>query len=731
MKVRNKLMLLIATCLLLFGSVVYHFNKVIMGNTQLLLKQRCAEAQTEFSSLLDNSVLPIKSFVKDKASWADMQAYIQGKKNDDWLLNNVSNISQQIGIQYLCVTDQNFNPKFSALLSDSKKNDFFFNKNDLQKNLNATKDVQFYTSYNNQLLRVSASPIINNNNTLGYLLAAEIIDTNKLKGWQKQLANSTLLFEKANAETEPDYDLKKGEVSFNMAFLDANLQPITSIKVIKNSDIYSTFAADFKSNLLFFILCCVGFATVCLFFFIIWVNLPLQKIAAALNRGDAAAIKNLEKSNTEFGDLSRVVKNSFKQKQDLLNEIESRKLMVEALKKAMGDMEIAQLEKQKAEKSDIAKSLFLSTMSHEIRTPINGVIGIANLLLCENPSPSQERYIKLLEFSAKHLKLLVDDILDFSKIEAGKFEFSKVEFNMHNLMNDIYATNQLRALEKGIELKIETDKTLNNNLIGDNLRFNQVVTNLLSNAIKFTDEGSVTIKFQHVETTDRDTIIQLSVTDTGIGMTPEQCNNLFKEFTQANMEVNRKYGGTGLGLAISKKLVELQGGNIAASSEMGKGSTFMVNLKFGLGGIIEAEKVIISRQKSMSDKNLEKLNVLVAEDNKINSFVVKQFLTKWNVGELDFAENGQEAFEMAKLKTYDLILMDLQMPTVDGYEATHKIRESEGEYLKTIPIIALSADASSETKNRVLDLGFSGYITKPFDPDELFKEMMKVTMQVA
>jgi signal transduction histidine kinase/CheY-like chemotaxis protein len=459
--------------------------------------------------------------------------------------------------------------------------------------------------------------------------------------------------------------------------------------------------------------------------------LPLQKIAAALNRGDAAAIKNLEKSNTEFGDLSRVVKNSFKQKQDLLNEIESRKLMVEALKKAMGDMEIAQLEKQKAEKSDIAKSLFLSTMSHEIRTPINGVIGIANLLLCENPSPSQERYIKLLEFSAKHLKLLVDDILDFSKIEAGKFEFSKVEFNMHNLMNDIYATNQLRALEKGIELKIETDKTLNNNLIGDNLRFNQVVTNLLSNAIKFTDEGSVTIKFQHVETTDRDTIIQLSVTDTGIGMTPEQCNNLFKEFTQANMEVNRKYGGTGLGLAISKKLVELQGGNIAASSEMGKGSTFMVNLKFGLGGIIEAEKVIISRQKSMSDKNLEKLNVLVAEDNKINSFVVKQFLTKWNVGELDFAENGQEAFEMAKLKTYDLILMDLQMPTVDGYEATHKIRESEGEYLKTIPIIALSADASSETKNRVLDLGFSGYITKPFDPDELFKEMMKVTMQVA
>jgi signal transduction histidine kinase/ActR/RegA family two-component response regulator len=516
-----------------------------------------------------------------------------------------------------------------------------------------------------------------------------------------------------------------------MAFLDANLQPITSIKVTKNSVIYSSFAADFKSNLILFIIGCIALATICLLFFIIWVNMPLKLIAAALNRGDIGAIKKLEKSNTEFGDLSRVVKNSFQQKQDLLNEIESRKLMVDALKRAIAEMETAQQEKQKAEKADIAKSLFLSTMSHEIRTPINGVIGIANLLLCENPSPSQEKYIKLLEFSAKHLKLLVDDILDYSKIEAGKFEFSSVEFDMNNMLKDIFSTHQLRAVEKGITLKIETDETLNHQVVGDNLRFNQIVTNLLSNAVKFTDEGSVTIKIQSTENTATSTIIQLSVTDTGIGMTPEQQSNLFKQFTQANMEVNRKYGGTGLGLAISKKLVELQGGNIAVSSEIGKGSTFMVSLKFGLGAMINKDAVIIKKQSNHSDKNLEKLNILVAEDNKINTFVVKQFLSKWNVGELDFAENGQEAFDMACQKEYDLILMDLQMPTVDGYEATHKLRESNNEYLQQIPIIALSADAAFETKNKVIELGFNGYVSKPFDPEELFKEMMKVTRVIA
>ena len=730
MKVRNKLTLLIASCLIAFCGIVFYFNQVIIDNTKLLLKQRCAEAQNEFASLLENSALPVTNFVKDKSQWYEMREFVAGKKSNEWLLNNVSDISKEVGIQYLYVTDANFNNKFTAYLPDSKMKGLNISKSDLQKNLNATKDVQFYTIQNNQLVRVSASPIINKaeNQPLGYVLAAEIIDENKLKNWEKSLSNTELKFETNNkelAENEPEYNLKKGEVSFDMTLLDVNQKPISTIKIIKNSTIYSAFADDFQKYLWWFIAGCVTLAAISLFYFIIWVNLPLQKIARALNRGESSAIENLEKSSTEFGDLSRVVKNSFIQKQNLLNEIETRKLTVDALKKAITDMNIAQQEKQKAEKADIAKSLFLSTMSHEIRTPINGVIGIANLLLAENPSPSQERYIKLLEFSAKHLKLLVDDILDFSKIEAGKFEFSKTEFNLHTLFNDIYATNQLRANEKGIELKIIQDKSLNNLLVGDNLRFNQVVTNLLSNAIKFTDEGSVTIKYEHVETTKTDTIIQLSVTDTGIGMTYEQQQNLFKQFTQANMEINRKYGGTGLGLAISKRIVELQGGNIAVKSELGKGSTFIVNLKFGLGATI-SNLTSSKHDEPISNKDLEKMNVLVAEDNKINSFVVKQFLNKWNVGTLDFAENGQEAYNLAKLNHYDVILMDLQMPTVDGYEATHKIREDKEASVNNTPIIALSADAASETKNKVLEMGFNGYITKPFDPDELYKEMIKV-----
>ena len=724
-------MILLSACLLAFCGIVFYFNQIIIGNTKMLLKQRGAETQNEFAMLLETTIKPVKNFVKDKATWSDMNDFVNHKKSTNWLLSNVGEMSKQLGFQYLYIIDGSFNNVFSSYLPDSKMAALNINKADLQKNLNPTQDVQFYTKQNNQLVRISASPIINKANltTDGYLLAAEIIDENKLKSWEKLLSNIELSFDKSDNlsnDNEIEYNLQKGEVSFGMSFLDANQAPITNIKVVKNSNIYSTFAADFQKYLTWFILGCIGLAALSLFYFIVWVNLPLQKIAAALNRGDISAIENLEKSNSEFGDLSRVVKNSFIQKQNLLNEIETRKLTVEALKKAITDMNAAQQDKQKAEKADIAKSLFLSTMSHEIRTPINGVIGIANLLLSEHPTPSQERYIKLLEFSAKHLKLLVDDILDFSKIEAGKFEFSKIEFNMNSLFNDIFATNQLRANEKGIELKLIADKNLNNLLVGDNLRFSQVVTNLLSNAIKFTDEGSVTIKFEHVESTKTDTIIQLSVTDTGIGMTYEQQQNLFKQFTQANMEVNRKYGGTGLGLAISKKIVELQGGNIAVRSEIGKGSTFIVNLKFGLGSVI-SEDATNSIDEPISNKDLEKLSVLVAEDNKINSFVVKQFLNKWNVGILDFAENGQEAYDLAKQNSYDVILMDLQMPTVDGYEATHKIREDIDTKVKNIPIIALSADAASETRNKVLDLGFNGYITKPFDPDELYKEIIKVT----
>ncbi|MEN9522178.1 MAG: hypothetical protein RL065_555, partial [Bacteroidota bacterium] len=456
MKVRSKLMILLSACLLAFCGIVYYFNQIIIGNTKMLLKQRGAETQNEFAMLLETTLKPAKTFVNDKAQWIDLNEFKENKTDSKLINPKLTETSNQIGFQYLSIVDNNFEKLYSAYLPDNKTKGLNLTKTDLTKNLNTSQDVQFYIHQNHQLLRVVASPIIDkaNSKTNGYLLAAEIIDENKLKSWEKLLSNIELSFDKSESlsnENELEYNLQKGEVSFGMSFIDANQNSIAKIKVVKNSNIYSAFAADFQKYLTWFILGCIGLAALSLFYFVVWVNLPLQKIAAALNRGDISAIEHLEKSNSEFGDLSRVVKNSFIQKQNLLNEIETRKLTVEALKKAITDMNVAQQDKQKAERADIAKSLFLSTMSHEIRTPINGVIGIANLLLSEHPTPSQERYIKLLEFSAKHLKLLVDDILDFSKIEAGKFEFSKIEFNMNSLFNDIFSTNQLRANEKGIE----------------------------------------------------------------------------------------------------------------------------------------------------------------------------------------------------------------------------------------------------------------------------------------
>jgi PAS domain S-box-containing protein len=369
-----------------------------------------------------------------------------------------------------------------------------------------------------------------------------------------------------------------------------------------------------------------------------------------------------------------------------------------------------------------AKEQFLANISHEIRTPINGITGMANLL-SQNPSTEErETYLNAIIHSADNLKVIINDILDLAVIESGKLKFEKIAFNLKDLVPSLISTFTYQAKEKKISLEYSIDEKLNRILLGDPVRLNQILINLISNAVKFTHRGSIHVNCSIERQQKGLCWVRVEVKDTGIGIPAEKLNTIFESFSQADASVTRKYGGSGLGLTIVKQLVELQNGKITVRSEEHKGSTFIALIPYPTGKTKNTEKIPVKDKiKKNNGFSSQQLHVLLVEDNDINRLYAKSILKNWHC-RTDTAENGLVALEHIKNYQYDVILMDIQMPVMDGYETTKAIRLMDSPY-REVPIIALTANATKADVEKCLAAGMDDILSKPFTPEDLYKKL--------
>lgn len=376
-------------------------------------------------------------------------------------------------------------------------------------------------------------------------------------------------------------------------------------------------------------------------------------------------------------------------------------------------------ERERAEAATVSKSQFLAMMSHELRTPMTGILGNADLLLADPLQPGQSERVGRIAKSGRLLLDLLNDLLDYSKIEANRLLIEKIPFSLHELVNDVHELLLPLASEKGLDLRTNCSPELTDGLIGDPTRLRQVMVNLVGNAIKFTARGRVVTLVSQARSAAGETILRIQVADTGIGISPEQQAKLFQPFSQADQGTSRRYGGTGLGLAISHRLVELMGGEIAVSSKEGQGATFAVTLPV----FIDRTSAYTAKSKLAVEPEhaRRRLWVLVADDNETILNLLKEMLTRWG-HTVDCVADGAAAVDAVRNRTYDVVLMDMQMPVMDGAEATREIRNL-GTGNAKIPVIALTADIVAEHRRKYLEAGVNAVVGKPVDWAELSAEM--------
>jgi signal transduction histidine kinase/CheY-like chemotaxis protein len=726
MKTRSIILYISLISLSLVVLFSFIFNQATQSKNKLLLKNGYVDLKSEANNIYESKSNLSEKCVFDYSFWDDLLT-ATAKSDTNWINVHFTPSLSNYDINYVWILNKTGAVVYNKNAASKTNVPFIIiDKSNFLNELDKNPFKSFHIKYQGNILQLIVAPIQPSGDLSrvsaqqGYLICGKIYDTIYTQNLSKISSNIQYKIEAITNQIKDSIDGSNNVLNYNKPLFDFWGKQIASISAEKRLDMITTYKTYLRNYSLLYLSILIGLLFWYYQFMRIKILKPIRILSDALNKKDGSHLGYLKARRDEFADIAFLIDDSFEKNKKLEAEIEARLKTEEALKKSAVELERATIDKIRAEQDRIAKAEFLSTMSHEIRTPINGVIGITNLLKTENLTEKQHELVNTLAFSSTHLLSILTDILDLSKIESGNLTFDKVTFNLNDICKSIQTLHSANATAKGIYLNFKSDGNTAEYLSGDSVRLCQILNNLLGNAIKFTEKGGVLLSCALLpnEIENRKQLIEFTIEDSGIGIDNDKLDTIFESFSQADRTITSNYGGTGLGLTITKKLIELQGGTIVVKSTLGVGTIFTFTLSYDL---VDTSNYHSEKDaKNFINNNLEGLRILVAEDNKINAIVLNKFLDKWNV-KMDLVLNGQEAIEKLESSTYDIILMDLHMPIMDGRAATRFIRNNTQKSYHTIPIIALTADATSETQKSILDCGFNQYVSKPFNPEALYR----------